>query len=124
MQTKTKNHHQTPQKKQNKTPELLHHGLCSEEFTPRYIGTDYFAFFHMPCRNNENYGHCKETAILADNAGRVIFNLQCKDCGKIDALKTGAFLWNPQRSDEEELEVFHLSPKLASRISRHQWDNI
>jgi hypothetical protein len=103
---------------------LLHHGLCSEEFSPRFIGTDYFDFYHAPCSNKDWHGLSDVIAVLIDNQGRVIFNLKCRDCGKIDALKTSPQLFRINRLSEDELlKVFHLSPKLKARCTRHVWDN-
>ncbi|MEM3579590.1 MAG: hypothetical protein QXL54_05155 [Candidatus Bathyarchaeia archaeon] len=104
---------------------LLHHGLCSGEFSPRYVGTDYFTFYHVPCfrKGLEHYGHCDVTAVLIDNDGRIIFNLKCKDCGAVDALKTHPLLWHQKCESRNTLTRFHLSPKLKTRIRRHWWDN-
>jgi len=105
---------------------LLHHGLCSEEFEPRHVGTDYFAFFHRPCRDREWHGLCNITAVLIDNRGRIIFNLKCKDCGFKDALKTSPNLFRIQEerlTESEILRVFHLSPKLKARCRQHWWDD-
>jgi len=104
---------------------LLHHGLCSEEFEPRYVGTDYFTFYHIPCEKNEPwYGHSEIVAVLIDNSGRVIFNLQCRSCGYRDALKTHPFLWIPGKRDRYAYRRFFLSPKLKSRVQLHWWDNL
>jgi len=105
---------------------LLHHGLCSEEFEPRFIGTDYFDFWHKPCANKEWHGLCDITAILIDNQGRIIFNLKCRDCGAKDALKTSPQLFKTREerlSESEVLQLFHLSPKLKQRCRRHYWDD-
>jgi len=103
---------------------LLHHGLCTEQFEPRWIGTDYFDFWHKPCRNAEWHGLCDITSVLIDNQGRIIFNLKCRDCGKIDALKTSPQLFRTNRlSESEVLQLFHLSPKLKARCRRHYWDD-
>jgi len=82
---------------------LLHHGLLSYAFRPLFIGTDYFTFYHKPCfdqRKEPYYGHCKITAILIDNSGRIIFNLKCQSCGFRDALKTHPFLWVPNKDEK------------------------
>jgi len=97
----------------DKAHRLLHHGNCSGEFKPKYIGSDYFKFYHKPCLNKPNYGFCDIIAVLIDNQGRIVFNLKCEDCGAIDALKIGA-----------PLEVFHLSPKLKNRVNKHWWDDL
>ena len=103
---------------------MLHHGLCSEEFEPRYVGTDYFEFFHKPCINREWHGLADITAVLIDNQGRIIFNLKCRDCGAKDALKTSPQLFRTNRlSESEVLQLFHLSPKLKARCRRHYWDD-
>lgn len=101
-----------------KKTEVLHHGLCSEEFAPSYVGTDYFEFFHKPC---ESFAYIMK--ILIDNTGRIIFNLKCSKCGKIDALKTLA------KNDDTgktritaPTKVFQISPGLKSCIHRHWWD--
>ena len=99
-----------------KRKKILHHGLLTGEFIPRRSGTDYFYFFHKPCSDKPNRGLCEVYAILVDNSGRVIFNLKCRDCGEVDALKTVP-------SGEKPLEKFHLSPSLKSRIKRHWWDD-
>jgi len=105
---------------------LLHHGLCTEEFEPRFIGTDYFCFWHKPCQNREWHGLADITAILIDNSGRIIFNLKCRDCGAKDALKTSPNLFRIQEerlSESEILRVFHLSPLLKARCKPHWWDD-
>lgn len=106
---------------------ILHHGLCKEEIEPQYIGTDYFRFIHKDCPKEESHhiGHCRITKILIDNNGRVIFNLQCGNCGFIDALKTSAALWRSSEKREPSLkETFQLSPKLEKCIAHHKWDDI
>jgi hypothetical protein len=105
---------------------LLHHGLCSEEFEPRFIGTDYFWFWHEPCENKPNYGLCDIIGILIDNSGRVIFNLKCRDCGKVDALKIYPYLFksgDERRRAGDVLKLFHLSPRLKARCRAHWWDD-
>jgi hypothetical protein len=105
---------------------LLHHGLCTEQFEPRWIGTDYFDFWHKPCRNAEWHGLCDITAVLIDNQGRIIFNLKCRDCGAKDALKTSPQLFRSKEErlgENEVLQLFHLSPKLKQRCRRHYWDD-
>jgi len=97
---------------------LLHHGLCRGEFEPRYVGADYFAFYHKP-----DNGYAMITAILIDNRGRAIFNLRCEKCGEEDALKTSPRLWT-NFPEDRTIEFYHLSPKLRSRIGRHSWDNL
>ena len=107
-------------------PKLLHHGLCIEEFEPRWIGTDYFDFFHKPCANKPWHGLSDITAVLIDNQGRIVFNLKCRDCSKIDALKTSPQLFRSKEErlgEDELLKLFHLSPKLKARCRRHVWDN-
>ena len=105
---------------------LLHHGLCSEEFEPRFVGCDYYCFYHRTCANERWHGLAEITAVLIDNSGRVIFNLKCRDCGARDALKTHPFLFKSK--DERErvgdvLKLFHLSPKLKARCRAHWWDD-
>ena len=105
---------------------LLHHGLCTEEFEPKHVGTDYFAFWHTPCATREQHGLADITAILIDNSGRIIFNLKCRDCGAKDALKTSPQLFRTREerlSESEVLRLFHLSPKLRARCRRHWWDD-
>jgi len=105
---------------------LLHHGLCSEEYRPRFIGTDYIWFWHEPCENRRNYGLCDITGILIDNSGRIIFNLKCRDCGKVDALKVYPYLFKSREEREragDVLKLFHLSPKLKARCRAHWWDD-
>lgn len=102
---------------------FLHHGLCSEKFYPKYVGTDYFAFYHLPCAGKEWSGFSPIKAILVDNKGRVVFNLECRDCGAKDALKCHPLLWTNPRPKETPLqEFFHLSPKLAKCVAKHSWD--
>jgi len=108
-------------------PKLLHHGLCTEEFQPRFIGTDYFDFFHKPCATKQWHGLSDIIAVLIDNQGRVIFNLRCRDCSKIDALKTSPQLFRNKEErlgENEVLQLFHLSPKLKARCKQHEWDNL
>jgi hypothetical protein len=105
---------------------LLHHGLCTEEFEPRFLACDYYGFYHRPCVNERWHGLSEITAVLIDNSGRIIFNLRCKDCGARDALKTHPFLYKSK--DERErvgdvLKLFHLSPKLKARCRAHWWDD-
>ena len=111
----------------NKTfpKKLLHHGDCTEEFEPQYTGTDYFTFRHKPCREEEKWhGHSLITAVLIDNDGRIIFNLKCRSCGKIDALKTHPFLWvRPKPNPFPHEQFFKFSPKLKGCVKRHWWDN-
>jgi len=105
--------------------EILHHGLCSGEFRPRYVGTDYFAFRHEPCKDKEGGGHCQITRVLIDNQGRVIFNLKCRSCGKIDALKTHPYLWvRPKPRLLPFTRIFKLSPALRPCVSKHWWDDL
>jgi hypothetical protein len=99
--------------------EILHHGKSSREFIPLYMGTDYFYFWHEPCKEKANMGHCKIYAVLIDNSCRIIFNLQCDDCKKTDAIKVAPFMgsiFNPYH-------IFHLSPNLKDRIGKHSWDD-
>jgi hypothetical protein len=106
---------------------LLHHGLISEEFEPRFIGSDYYNFWHKPCANKEWRGLVDIIGVLIDNHGRVIFNLKCRDCGKIDALKTSPQLFRTREqrlSESEVLNLFHLSPKLKARCKPHWWDDV
>ena len=58
---------------------VIHHGM-EETFEIIPTQTDYFWFWHKPCRNEKNHGYCEIYAVLIDNAGRVIFNLRCLDC--------------------------------------------
>jgi len=107
--------------------EILHHGLCSGQFFPLYVGTDYFAFYHRPCfeaKKEPWLGHSEITAILIDNSGRIIFNLKCRTCGFKDALKTHPYLWIPKKDPKYAFRRFHLSPKLKSRIGVHWWDDL
>ena len=106
---------------------LLHHGLCSEAFEPRFIGTDYFCFWHVPCKNADWHGLCDITAVLIDNSGRIVFNLKCRDCGAKDALKTSPQLFKTREerlTEAEVLKLFHLSPRLKARCKPHWWDNL
>jgi len=104
---------------------ILHHGMCKNEFSPVFIGTDYFTFYHKPCTESEKWqGHAEITSVLIDNAGRVIFNLKCRSCGAVDALKTTPNLFMSANSEPLRLEkVFYLSPKLKACVKHHRWDN-
>lgn len=95
----------------------MHHGKMSGQFEPKFVGTDYFTFYH------NDGGHAEITAILIDHEGRVIFNLRCRKCGFEDALKTKPNLWM-RHEIPEPLERFHLSPRLKDRISKHRWDDL
>jgi hypothetical protein len=107
------------------TKTILHHGLCKQEIIPQYVGTDYFAFNHIPCTNKEpEYGHCEIIKVLIDNDGRIIFNLKCQRCGFTDALKTSATLWVLENREKPLKEIFQLSPNLKECIGRHRWDNL
>jgi hypothetical protein len=105
--------------------ELVHHGFCKGEFEPEYCGTDYFTWRHKPCIEKGSWhGHARITTVLIDNDGRVIFNLECRDCGATDALKTHPELWISERKKPTPLKkLFHLSPKLRKCCSPHEWDN-
>ncbi len=87
---------------------LLHHGKCSGIFIPRETDTDYIYFWCRKCMARADI-----VGVLIDNSGRIIFNLKCPKCGELDALKTVV----------KSLNQVHLSPKLAPRIKRHEWDN-
>jgi len=105
---------------------ILHHGLCSEEFEPKYVGTDYFTFFHKPCVGKPPYhGHSKITHVLIDLDGRIIFNLECRSCGFRDALKTHPYLWDADRPKEiPYTKIFQLSPVYKKCCRKHWWDNL
>lgn len=111
--------------KMSRKKELLHHGLVTEEFNVVFTGSDYFTFFHTPCKDETegSGGHCDVPAVLIDNTGRVIFNLKCKNCGKVDALKMHPRMWE-QPPDPKILERFHLSPGLKKRVGKHDWDDV
>ena len=102
-----------------KMNETMHHGKSSGEFVPLYVGTDYFYFYHEPCKDKEHKGCCEIYAILIDNSCRVIFNLQCMDCKERDALKTAHPLWMGLRN----YSIFHISPNLIDRVEKHAWDD-
>jgi len=102
---------------------LIHHGNCKGEFTPFFIGTDYFAFKHKPCDDSNHTGFSEITAVLIDNKGRIIFNLKCTHCGKTDALKTSRKIWNLKKPPENT-EYIYLSPNLKNQIKTHKWDNL
>jgi len=97
---------------------LLHHGLCLGEFRPRYIGTDYFVFFHEPC-----FSIADITAVLVDNQGRIIFNVKCRNCGKKDVLKTHPYIFRKIPKNGVE-NIFYFSPKWKKRCQEHWWDNL
>lgn len=97
---------------------LLHHGSNFGEFETKMSGTDYFFAYHKPCRNKQNRGFCDIYAVLIDNTGRVILDLQCQDCKAVDAKKTQV-LYGTQG-----IERIFLSPKLRSRIGKHPWDDV
>jgi len=106
---------------------LIHHGELSEEFKPSYRGTDYFEFRHVTCREGEHRGRCLIYAALIDNQGRIIFNLECRDCGRIDALKTHTYLMAKGETpggEDHTIEAIYLSPELRSRIGKHYWDDL
>jgi len=106
---------------------LIHHGRLTHQFEPFYSGTDYFEFRHSPCRDKEHGGFCIIYAVLIDNQGRVIFNLECTDCGEIDALKSHTYFLAKDKAPggkEHTIEVIYLSPKLRKRIGKHSWDDL
>jgi len=104
-------------------PRILHHGNCSGEFRPLYVGTDYFTFFHAPCRYKPPYyGHSRITKVLVDEAGRIIFNLECRNCGFRDALKTHPLLWIAKREGVDILKFFAFSPIYKKVCRPHWWD--
>lgn len=107
------------------TRKLLHHGgdRCLEfEATPTpKNNSDYFGFKHKPCKESEHRGYCKIIAILVDNVGRVVFNIQCLDCETIEALKTSGKMFGWEWNDFD-LSIFYLSPHLKERIGKHWWD--
>jgi len=106
---------------------LIHHGDCSEEFEPRYQGTDYFSFIHQPCQGKENNGFSVIYAVLVDNQGRIIFNLECRDCHRADALKAHTFFLTKHETPEGKehtIEAIYLSPKLRQRVQKHDWDDL
>lgn len=96
---------------------LLHHGSNFGDFEIKMSGTDYFFAYHKPCRDKQNGGFCDIYAGLIDNTGRVIFNLQCRDCKAVDAVKTTVPFGG------QGIERIFLSPKLKSRIGKHPWDD-
>lgn len=98
---------------------LIHHGESKGEFEPRYHGTDYFAFRHKPCQGKENNGFCVIYAALVDNQGRIIFNLECHDCGRVDALKTHTFFLTKHESTEGKdhtVEAIHLDSRNSTLL--------
>jgi len=112
---------------------LIHHGSASGVFVPMYFGTDYFAFTHEPCKKKKRSGFSIIYAVLIDNSGRVIFNLQCEDCGVVDALKTHTYFLAqgaPKRYRKYKgkpihtIERIYLSPSLQKRVGRHDWDDL
>ena len=106
---------------------LIHHGEATGKVAPFYSGTDYFGFRHNPCGGKKWGGFCTIYAVLIDKQGRVIFNLQCMDCGAIDALKTHTFLWAKDKAlggKTHTIEAIYLSPSLRRRIAKHSWDNL
>jgi hypothetical protein len=93
---------------------ILHHGLCTGEFQPEFQGTDYFCFKHKNCVNTHpEYGLAKITKVIIDDAGRIIFNLKCDSCGKIDALKTSPHLWIPITERKPTKQFFKISRKIT-----------
>jgi DNA-directed RNA polymerase subunit M/transcription elongation factor TFIIS len=91
---------------------LIHHGVRFGDFEPVMSGTDYFHFFHKPCKDKGAGGSCEVYACLIDNTGRVILNLQCSDCKAVDAVKTRPGVGRT-----------FLSPKLRHRVGKHSWDD-
>ncbi|MEM2888943.1 MAG: hypothetical protein QXR42_05630 [Candidatus Bathyarchaeia archaeon] len=104
---------------------IKHHGLCSGEFAPRYVGTDYFAFYHKPCKERKPWlGYSRILHVLIDNQGRIIFNLECLTCGFKDALKTHPFLWLKEEGKEiPYAKIFHFSPLYRQCCRKHWWDD-
>jgi len=105
---------------------ILHHGNCTKEFEPKYVGTDYFTFKHKPCTDKPPfYGNAQITHVLIDHQGRIIFNLKCRTCGAVDVLKTAPYLWIPERPKPLiYTKIFHFSPKLKQCVRKHWWDNL
>ena len=108
---------------------LIHEGRCEGDFTLSFgcADTDYFAFSHKSCETKNNFGACTIYAVLIDNSGRVIFNIRCEDCGKVDALKTHTYLFAPSlvsKGSAHTVESIYLSPKLQERIGKHAWDDL
>jgi hypothetical protein len=134
---------------------LIHHGSCNGQFGISQ-STDYLWIWHKPCKENKKKydGRCLVTAVLLDNVGRVIFNIQCLDCHERDALKiaperlhdtvnqqlneeyknlcNGAPSFRSilrRQAIEESLaertrQLIHISPKYKNRIARHSWDEL
>lgn len=105
---------------------ILHHGNLTEEFEPKYVGTDYFTFYHKPCKDKSPYyGHAQITHVLIDHQGRVIFNLKCRTCRAVDVLKTSPYLWIPERLNPiPYTRIFHFSLRMKECVRRHWWDNL
>ena len=68
---------------------LIHHGSPSvsrdiEFFCP----SDYFIPRHKLCKQKKHQGICEVYAVWIDTEGRVILNIQCRDCGMVNAIKS------------------------------------
>jgi len=109
---------------------VLHHGSpCNGEFEPKYWGTDYFAFVHIPCRENlkEHKGTSHITKVLVDNQGRIVFNLKCRDCGTINALKTHPHFFRhpgPEEGFEPLDKIIQLATRYKQCAKYHWWNNV
>lgn len=105
---------------------ILRHGLCTEEYTPVFVGTDYFTFYHRPCIEIPPFhGHCKITAVIIDGECRIIFNLKCRSCGAVDVLKTHPQFWSsPEERDKSPVGLFYISSKLKSRVGNLSWESL
>jgi hypothetical protein len=68
----------------------MHHGIKLGQLGVENLSTDYFGFYHKPCRDSRksNNGDCTPEYLILDCEGRIIFNLVCADCGFSDVLKT------------------------------------
>ena len=74
--------------KQKNTKRFPHHGIADKEHSPkpRYIGTDYFAFFCPKCNAFMNVIKIRQCKGGGDE-GRLIFNCECYKCKYREAIK-------------------------------------
>ena len=108
-------------KRLKKNNKILHHGACMPDkidFVPSSIGTDYFGFFCRKC-DVEIWIY----AILIDERGRIIFNLQCPECQKTDAIKVAVNFTTCKYSTEKGDTKIQLSPTHKKNIGNHWWDD-
>lgn len=76
-----------------------HHGICGlnqrRNIKPKDIGTDYFAFY-CECGAFMDVTKIRQCDGHKDERGRLIINLECTECGIIDARKLHFGLTNTE----------------------------